>query len=57
MMKTLTTIPFSLDVDQIMAQVHVEPGSDDAADLLSLLELTQEIGKEELVCLNLTTLL
>ena len=44
MMKTLTTIPFSLDIDQIMAQVHVEPGSDDAADLLSLLELTQEIG-------------
>ncbi len=43
-MKTLTNIPFSLDPDQIMAQAHVESGSSDAAELLSLIELAQEIG-------------
>ncbi len=43
-MRTLTKIPFSLDADQIMAQAHVEVGSSDAADLLSLIELAQSIG-------------
>ena len=43
-MRTLTKIPFSLDVDQIMAQAHVEVESSDAADLLSLIGLAQEIG-------------
>ena len=44
-METLTEIPFSLDANQIMAQAHVEDGSSDAVDLLSLLELAQEIGR------------
>lgn len=44
-MKSLTMIPFSLDADQIMAQAHVQVGSNDAADLLSLIELAREIGK------------
>jgi len=43
-MRTLTKIPFCLDADQIMAQAHVEVRSSDAADLLSLIELAQEIG-------------
>jgi len=43
-METLAKIPFSLDADQIMTQAHVEVGSADAPDLLSLVELAQEIG-------------
>ena len=45
MMKTLTEIPFSLDADQIIVQSHVEAGSGIAADLPSLIELAQEIGR------------
>jgi hypothetical protein len=45
MIKTLTKIPFSLDADQIIAQSHVEVGSGIAADLPSLMELAQEIGR------------
>lgn len=44
-METLTEIPFLLDVEQIRAQAHVDAGSSDAVDLLSLIELAQEIGK------------
>ena len=44
-MNILSEIPFSLDVDQIMAQAHVEAGSSDAADLLELIELARKIGK------------
>src|SRR5664280_1619604 len=45
MMKTITEIPFLLDADQIIAQSHVEAGSGIAADLPSLIELAQEIGR------------
>jgi hypothetical protein len=45
MMKTLTEIPFSLDADKLTAQAHVEAGSSIAADLPSLIELAQEIGR------------
>ena len=44
-MESLTNIPFSLDVDQIMAQAHVEAGTSDAAELQSLIELAKDIGK------------
>jgi hypothetical protein len=43
-MKTYTKIPFSLNADHIMTMAHVEFGSRDAEDLLSLIELAQEIG-------------
>ena len=43
-MRTLTEIAFTLDANQIMAQAHVEDGSSDAVDLLSLIQLAQEIG-------------
>ena len=43
-METLTDIPFSLDVESIKAQAHVDDGSNHAMDLLSLIELAQEIG-------------
>ena len=43
-METLTDIQFFLDANQIMAQTHVEDGSSDAVDLLSLIELAQEIA-------------
>jgi hypothetical protein len=44
-METLAEIPFSLDVEQIKAKAHVDAGSSYAMDLLSLIELAQEIGK------------
>ncbi len=43
-METLTNIPFSLDAGQIMTQAHVKVESAYAAELLSLIELAQEIG-------------
>jgi len=44
-METLTNIPFSLDVEQITTQAHVEVGSSDAADLHLLIELAQKVGQ------------
>lgn len=44
-METITGIPFSLDTDQIITQAHVEVGSENAAELLSLIELAQSIGR------------
>ena len=43
-MVTLTDIAFSLDVDSLMTQAHVEAGSSDAADLQSLVDLAMDIG-------------
>lgn len=43
-MVTLTDIAFSLDVDSLMAQAHVETGSSDAADIRSLVDLAMDIG-------------
>lgn len=43
-MEALTRIPFALDADQLIAQAHVEPGSSDAAELQSLIELARGIG-------------
>ena len=45
MTRAFTDIPFSLDADNIIAQSRVEPGSDDAADLLSLIETAGKIAK------------
>jgi hypothetical protein len=44
-MEILAQIPFSLDFDQIAGPGRVDAGSSDAADLLALIELAQEIGK------------
>ena len=44
-METLTDIPFSLDVDALMRQTHIEADSGDAAELQSLVELAIDIGK------------
>lgn len=44
-MQILTEIPFVLDANQIMVQSRVEAGSSDADDLLSLVELAQEVGR------------
>ncbi len=44
-MEILDNIPFSLDVEQITAQAHIVADSSDAADLQSLVELAQEVGK------------
>lgn len=44
-MNILSTIPFTLDADRIMAEAHVETGSDDAAELLALIERARDIGR------------
>jgi hypothetical protein len=44
-MEILGEIPFSLNVEQIRTQAHVDTGSSDAKGLLALIELAQEIGK------------
>lgn len=44
-MKTLTEIEFELDRDAIMAEAHVEAGSDDAEELAALLALAREHGR------------
>jgi hypothetical protein len=44
-MISFTDIPFSLDLDSLMSQSHVEPGSSDAAGLKALVALAAEIGK------------
>ena len=44
-METLTEIPFSLDEVTLMKQAHVEPGSDDAKELRSLMDVAVKAGK------------
>ena len=44
-METLTDIPFSLDAESLIARSHVAPGSDDAENLRSLVELATRNGK------------
>jgi hypothetical protein len=44
-MKILTAIPFALDAEQLMADAHVDAGSGDAADFLSMVELAREVGR------------
>lgn len=44
-METLTRIPFSLEPERICVQVHLEPGSSDAQELHSLIELAREVGR------------
>lgn len=44
-MDILNSIPFVLDADRIMAETHVEPGSEDAAELLALIDRAREIGR------------
>jgi len=44
-METLIDIPFLVDAKSLMARSCVEPGSDDAKDLQSLVELATQKGK------------
>jgi hypothetical protein len=44
-MEILANIPFSLDTDSLMQQAHIKPRSDDADELLILVNLAQRIGK------------
>ena len=43
-MATLTNIAFSLEVESLMAQAHLETGSSDAADFQLLVDLAKDIG-------------
>ena len=44
-MEILTEIPFSLDIDSLMKQAHVESGSDDAEELRALVDMAMQVGK------------
>ena len=44
-MEALTDIPFSVDTDSLMAQSHIEPGTNDARVLQSLIELAALRGR------------
>ncbi len=44
-MEVLTEIPFSLDTDSLLTHAHLEPGSEDAAELRVLVDLAQQVGK------------
>jgi hypothetical protein len=44
-MEILSSIPFTLDADRIMTEARVEAGSEDAADLLALIEGARNIGR------------
>jgi hypothetical protein len=45
MMETLTDIPFSVEVDSLRVQTHVEAGSNDAEELEALVKLAMKIGR------------
>jgi len=44
-METLTDIQFDLNVDRLMEECRVEPGSSDEADLRCLVKLARDIGR------------
>ena len=44
-MKTLTDIPFSIDVDSLIKRSRIAPDSDDARDFRSLVQLAVQEGK------------
>ena len=44
-MEILNDIPFSLDADTIMKQVHIEPDRSDADDLQTLIDLAKRVGR------------
>lgn len=44
-METLTDIPFNVDAGSLMAQAHVEVGSNDAKELETLVKLAMNIGR------------
>jgi hypothetical protein len=48
-MKILNSIPFSLDIDSLMQQAHLEPGSDDAQELRALADVARQAGKPKAV--------
>jgi len=44
-MERLTDIPFSIEIDSVMKEAHVEAGSSDADELQSMVDLARRIGK------------
>ncbi len=44
-MNILKQIPFPLDLDRLMREAHVEPGSEDADDFRGLVELARRVGR------------
>ena len=44
-MEILTEIPFSLDAVPLMQQAHLKPGSDDAKELLALVDIASNVGR------------
>jgi hypothetical protein len=44
MMEVLNDIPFSLNTAELMAQAHIEVGSSDATEFLSLVEQANSVG-------------
>lgn len=48
-MEILKNIPFSLDAANLMEQLHIEPGSDDEADLRSMMAMAVKVGRPKAV--------
>jgi len=44
-MEILGDIPFALDAEALMAQAHIEAGSDDAAEFKGLVNMALQVGK------------
>jgi len=44
-MKIMTKIPFALDAASLLQQAHLEPGSEDAEELLGLIAVATKAGK------------
>jgi hypothetical protein len=48
-MEILNSIPFSLNLDALMQQAHIEPGSDDAREFRALADVAMQAGKPKAV--------
>ena len=44
-MEALTTIPFELDSDALMARVHIKPDSEDVEAFDGLVKLAREVAR------------
>ena len=49
MMETITDIPFTLDSVELMKQVHIRPGGDDAQEFEQLIHLARQEGKPKVL--------
>ncbi|MDD4869154.1 MAG: hypothetical protein PHR77_01240 [Kiritimatiellae bacterium] len=48
-MEILSDIPFSLDVNSLMKQAHIESGTDDVEELRTLIDVAMKVGKPKAV--------